>query len=129
MSQYRYWSNVQSDGVTIRYAYDGPEDDADAAADIELVAERVQNGPTQYYGYIEWHVRLRVDGECVHDFAESDPEAIPAGSKADARAFASRWVMLHPRPLSAVGMDTNPAGSDTTTITDASTASNATDSQ
>lgn len=118
MSQYRHWSNTATDAETIRYTYDGPEAVADGDdAAIALVAERAQTGPTTYHEHIEWHVRLYLDGGCVHDFAESHPDEMPAQTKEAARRFASRWARIHPRPLAAVGVTTPPVRGDTTPTT------------
>lgn len=109
MPKYRHWSNTACDGERVAYTYDGPDTTAVGDdATIELVAERTTTGPTNYHGYIEWHIRLTVNGTCAHDFAESHPDDVPAGSKQTARHFAARWARLHPRPLTSLGVTTMP---------------------
>lgn len=113
MPQYRHWKNTACNTSALVYAYDGPDAEADGDdAAIELAAERVQTGATTYHKNIVWHVRLYVNGVCVHEFAESHPDEVPTETKEDARGFASRWVRVHPRPLTALGVTIPPVGVD-----------------
>lgn len=103
---YRHWTPVVDTATELEYHHDSETPDTTD----HTVVVRAERDPPHTTTDCCWTLALVVDGDRVHDFAEShgDPAspgpavALPAPRKADVRRFAAWWVRTTPTPVAAL---------------------------